>query len=180
MSLQTGAELARTTEIIVDPRSLSIVAIYVDGASLDVRPSVLHTADIRELGPIGCIVDDSSALMELDGLVRLEEIVNFNFKLFGMPVIDEDGRKLGKVEDITFESDGYTVQQLITHQSILSSLTNASHVIGRSQVVTITSEHIIVRSASIAHEISNSIQQGAAMMNPFKKPQTEHHSDESS
>ncbi len=177
MSLQTGTELAQTSEVIIDPRQLVIVALYVTGSLLDTEPAVLHTSDIRELGGMGCIVNDSSALMELEGLVRLEEIVNFKFDIFGMPVIDEHGKHLGKVDTITFEATTYTVQQIQTRRSLLSSLSHASHVINRSQIISVTNESIIVRSPSITESVGKAVQHSATMINPFKNPQTEHHKD---
>lgn len=147
MSLQTGGELARTSELIIDPRQLTIAAIYVVGKLLDHSPSILHTADIRELGPLGCIVNDSSALMPPDDLVRLQEIIDFDFRLIGIRVEDEDGRKLGKVQSATFEPTTYTIQQIITEQSWLQSIMESSHVIHRSQIIAVTNQKIVVHSA---------------------------------
>lgn len=177
MSLQTGAELAQTREAIVDPRQLAIVALYVDGPLLDHSPAVLHTADIRELSDIGCIVNDSVALMPLDGLVRLQEVVALGFTIFGIPVYDEAGHKLGKVEGITFEPTSYTIQQLLTRQSLLQSLSTAAHIIHRSQIVTVTNEYIVVRDATVTDRVSSRLQRGAELINPFKKPQAEHRKD---
>ena len=48
-SLQTGAELAKISLPIIDPRKLTIAAFYVNGSNLTHQMSVLHPSDIREI-----------------------------------------------------------------------------------------------------------------------------------
>jgi uncharacterized protein YrrD len=169
MSLQTGSELARTHEPIIDPRQLTIVAFYVDGRSLDEHPSVLHTSDIRELSDIGMIVDDSDALMSPDGLVRLQQIIDFHFELTGIKVVDEHGRKLGKVKDYVVEPATYTIQQLYTEQSLLRSLSTMSNVIHRSQIISVTNDRITVASPTVDAKVPAAASGPSDYINPFRK-----------
>ncbi len=174
MSLQTGAELARTTDPIVDPRKMTIVAFYVDGRLLEANPSILHVIDIRELSDIGMIIDDSDKLMSTDGLVRLQEIIDYDFELLGIQVVDEQNHKYGKVSDYAIDPDSYTVQQIYTEQSLIKSLSNVSNVIHRSQIVSVTNEKIVVKSPTVP---ADEVEEGAlahAFTNPFRaKPQGE-------
>lgn len=174
MSLQTGAELARVSEPIIDPRSLTIIAFYVEGSLLEVNPAVLHVSDIRELSDIGMIIDDSDKLMGTEGLVRLQEIMDFRFVLLGIKVEDEFGHKLGKVNDYSIEPGMYTVQQIYTEQNIIKSLSSASNVIHRSQIISVTNELIIVRSADVPAEAAAKHTIAHAFVNPFRpNPQQE-------
>lgn len=166
MSLQTGAEIARVGEPIIDPRQMIIVAFYVDGRMLDEHPSVLHVADIREYGDIGIIVDDSDKLMSPDGLVRLQQIIDFHFRLIGLRVVDELGHKLGKVKDFVVEPETYSIQQLFTEQSLLRSLTTMSNVIHRSQIISVTNELITVSSATVDEKTTK---KDSGFVNPFRK-----------
>lgn len=174
MSLQTGAELARVTDPIIDPRKMTIIAFYVEGKLLESNPSVLHVDDIRELSDIGIIIDDSDKLMGTDGLVRLQEIIDFHFALPGVQVVDERGRKLGKVSDYAIDPDTYIVQQIYTEQSLLKSLSSVSSIIHRSQIVSVTNEKIIVKSPTVpTHEIEEDVV-SKSFVNPFRsKPQHE-------
>lgn len=168
MSLQTGAELARTGEPIIDPRNLTIVAVYVSGPALETNPSVLHISDIREVSDIGYIVDDSNVLMSTEGLVRLEEIIGFDFMLIGSRVKDRHGTKLGKVIDYAYEPSSFTVQQLHTNQSLLRSLSNASNIISRQQIIAVTDKEIIVDVASIKDRIVENAHHAGNLVNPFR------------
>lgn len=174
MSLQTGAELARISEPIIDPRSMAIVAFYVRGNLVEQSPSVLHVSDIRELSDIGVIIDDSDKLMSTEGLVRLQEIIHFGFVLPGIKVADDRGQKLGRVNDYVVDPETYHIVQIYTEQSILRSLSNASNIIHRSQIVSVTNQLIVVKSSTIPMERSTAETVAEAFVNPFRTaPQRE-------
>lgn len=174
MSLQTGAELAHTTAPIIDPRQMAIVAFYVEGSMVDTRPSILHISDIRELSDIGMIINDSDNLMATDGLVRLQEIIDFEFELIGIKVVDEQGHKLGKVSDYAVDPDSYVIQQLYTEQGLIKSLSHISNVIHRSHIVSVTNHEIVVKSPTVPVEETEARTLAQAFVNPFRsKPQQE-------
>lgn len=169
MSLQTGMQLAETTAAIVDPRQLSIVAFYVDGPGLEESPSILHPADIRELSDIGMIVDSTEKLMSLDGLVRLQEIIEFEFELIGLKVIDEHKRKLGKVASYSVETTGYSIMQIYTEQSLIRSLSTMGNTIHREQIISVNNDVMVVQSPTVREEVANAAQQAKnAFVNPFR------------
>ena len=169
MSLQTGTQLAETTAAIVDPRQLSIVAFYVDGSGLEESPSILHPADIRELSDIGIIVDSTEKLMSLEGLVRLEEIIGFEFELIGLKVIDEHKRKLGKVASYSVETNGYTIMQIYTEQSLIRSLSTMGNTIHREQIVSVNNEVMVVQSPTVREGVAKAAQDASsAFVNPFR------------
>lgn len=163
MSLQSGSELGKIGQPIIDPRDLSIVAYYIAGPRIQTA-SVLHTDDIREFGPLGFIVDNADKIMALDeDLVRLQEIINFNFSLLDKSVIDDQKKKLGKVTDYTFEFDSFSIQKIHVSQSVLKNFSNSNLIIHRSQIIELTDKEVIVRSATIP--VSTGITQ---VLNPFR------------
>ena len=167
MSLQTGAQLAKTAQPIVDPRQLKIVAFYVDGPRLTEKNAVLHPEDIREFSDIGMIVDSEEQLMSTEGLVRLQEIINYGFELIGTRVEDEQGRKLGKVASYALDPESYYVQQLYTQPSLLKRVVSTALTIHRSQIVSITNERITVRSNTVEQSspVENVVKE---FVNPFR------------
>jgi uncharacterized protein YrrD len=169
MSLQTGTQLAQTTSAIVDPRQLTIVAFYVEGPGLEQSPSILHPSDIRELSDIGMIIDDADKLMGLDGLVRLEEVINFNFVLDGLKVIDEQGRKLGKVSGYSVDTSNYTIMQVYTERSIIRSFSTTGNTIHRTQIVSVSNDALIVQSPTVRDDAKQVAKDaGHAFVNPFR------------
>lgn len=169
MSLQTGTELAHTTRVVIDPRQLAIAAFYVEGTGLEVNPSILHPSDIREISDIGFIVDDATKLMSLEGLVRLEEIIGFEFELLGLKVVDEHGRKLGKVSGYGIDTDDFQVMQIYTEQSLLRSLSNMGNIIHRTQIVSVNNKVMVVQSPTMRDEVTQAAKDASqAFVNPFR------------
>lgn len=170
MSLQTGVELASVKEVLVDPRNLRILAYELDGRMLDTHPSFLLVDDIREFAPIGLIVDSSDEFVGPDDVIKLKEVYEFQFKLVGLDVVEQKGTKLGKVHSFNVDVGGFAVQQLIVKRPLLKSLSETQLIIHRSQIVEVTNEKVIVRTATPKEQtpVSETIRSYA---NPFRSSQ---------
>lgn len=166
MSLQNGSQLGLAQDPIIDPRKLQIVAYHANGPRIH-RASVIHTADIREFGPLGFIVNNADSIMDLDeDLVRLQEVINFHFTLLGKQVVDENKHKLGKVVEYTVDLESFLIQKIHVGQSLLKNITSSNLIINRTQVVELNDKFIMVRSGS-THDPVGLMQ----AMNPFRKNQ---------
>lgn len=176
MGLQTGGELARTSKAIIDPERLQIVAYEVTGPLLDVHPSLLRVADVREFSDIGLIIDSSDEFVSPSDIVKLNEIYTLHFELIGMPVIDKKRRKLGKVEGYTLETGAFVIQQLNVKRPFLKSLNDTELLIHRTQITEINNTEIIVQSETAPVEpVLHAVK--STYINPFRKnprPQAEH------
>ena len=173
MSLQTGSELARTARTIIDPRDLSVAAYELTGRLLDQTPSLLRINDIREIGPLGMIIDSSDEIVGIDDIIDLRRVYNFNFSLEGKIVIDESGKKIGKVSGYTLTTESFVIQQLQVKRSFFKSFGDTELLIHRSQVVKTSDTHITVKSATVSHKDPNALFNPDSYENPFrKKPRT--------
>ena len=176
MSLQTGTRLARTSTPLINPANLKIIAFKLDGPLLSEQPSFLRTADIREMSSVGMIIDSSDELIGLDDVIKIKQLHELNFSLIGMSVIDETGRKLGKVSNYTVDTSSFVIQQLDVQRGILRGLTETSILIHRSQITEINDNAIIVKTT--AKKLSPEPVMKATRnqyVNPFRSasPQTE-------
>lgn len=169
MSLQTGTPLAKTLSVIVDPRQLKIAALRVQGNRLSHSQSVLHPEDIREISDIGLIVDGDDSLMPLDDLVRLKEIIDFNFELLGIRVEDEKGHLLGHVKDFALDADSFFIQQLYTKPSLLKSIVSTGLTINRSQILSINNKRIVVKDQTVPAK-DERVELAQSFINPFRTP----------
>ncbi len=172
MSLQTGAELARTKRALIDPRDLTISAFELEGQLLTEHPSFLRVNDIREVSAVGMIIDDSDEIVGLDDVIKLKKLHDLNFELIGMPVVDQHRRKLGKVQDYTTESHGFVIQQIQVKRGMLRSITDTGLLIHRSQIVEINDHQIIVKSTG-KKQVVEPVQQATEKLeysNPFRQP----------
>lgn len=170
MSLQTGSELGRTIKPIINPRELSIVAFELHGINLDYDPSLLRINDIREIGPMGMIIDSSDELISVSDVIKIKEIYELNFELVGLKVIDDKKRNVGKVTGFTLDASSFFIQQLQVKRPLLKSFGDTEFLIHRSQVVKITDDYLIVKSPDIRHKEAVAEPTGQMFENPFRKP----------
>ena len=172
MSLQTSSKVAETSDPVINPHNLTIVAYEVDGDLLDERPSYLRIADIRELSDLGMIIDHSGELVGRSDVIKIKELLDLDFNLINMRVVDTRGKKLGKVIDYTIDTDSFTIQQLSVKAGLIGSLSSTGHMIHRSQITKITDTTIVVKSAEkrlTSLETTGGIHR--TYNNPFRKSQ---------
>lgn len=169
MSLQTGTELARTKDAIIDPHTLNILAYELEGSQLDQHPSLLRIADVRELGELGMIVDSSDEFIGVDDVLKIRDIYNLRFPLVGLAVYDDQKRKLGKVSSYTVEMGSFVIQQLNVKRPLLKSLSDTELLVHRSQIIEITDSKIVVKSPAetTGEPIATAVR---AYVNPFRQP----------
>lgn len=182
MSLQTGVQIAQTSRPIIDPRDLTIVAFYCEGPRLDVNPAILHIEDIREFSNLGFIVDSAQVIMSPNDLVRLQQVIGFNFALDDKLVVDDAGRKIGKVSNYSLDSRSFYIMQIYAQPTIWSAWNTAEVVISRQQIIQIDDAKIIVKSPTIPKKATASRQQ--LVQNPFSnhspQPEATHAAQEKS
>lgn len=170
MSLQTGTRLAVTGKPIIDPGALKIVAYEIEGPLLNQAPSFLRTADIREFGRLGMIIDSVDEIVSLDDVIEIDRLYSLGFPLIGMQVVDDRRRKLGKVTDYTLETDGFIVQQLNIRRGFFQSFNDTGLLVHRGQIVEINDSEIVVKSADT--KVVDPVMQAfrGDFVNPFRKP----------
>ncbi len=171
MGLQTGTELAKISSAIINPHDLSIIAYEVTGANLDHHPSLLRTADIREVSDIGMIIDSNDEFIEVNDVIKIKDIYELHFQLIDKHVIDEKQNKIGKVTDYTLEVDGFVIQQLNIKRPLLKSFSDAELLVHRSQIIEINDTTIVIKSG--AENARPVMRTAGAYVNPFRQNPTQ-------
>lgn len=178
MSLQTGSELAKIARPIINPSNLSIVAFELQGPLLDTGPVLLRIEDIREMGPIGAIVDSVDELLAVDDVIKLKEIYDIQFELLGKPVIDQRKSKIGTIIGYSIDSSSLVIQQLRVRRPLLKSFNDSELLIHRSKVTKTTDRLIVIKSETAASKKKQLTSRTdiISFENPFRKntePSTE-------
>lgn len=146
-SVQATHQVGQVIEPIVDPRDLSIMALRVVSPNLGQR--VLFTSDIRTVGTNGLIIDHDEQLMEVEGLVRLDEVIKLDFQPLGKRVETEEGQKLGTVGRWAFDSLSWKITKLHVTPTVGKSLGSSGYIIDRQQIVKVTDNRIVVKSTAV-------------------------------
>ena len=130
MSLQTGSQLARTGEAIIDPSNLQVLAYKLKANTFLNKEMLIRIADIRELSRVGFIVDSGEDFILPDDVFKIKEIIDLDFNLF----------------DYTISLSNFSVQQLIVKRPFMKSFNDPTLTIHRSQIVEINDNKIIIHS----------------------------------
>lgn len=173
LSLHVGGMIARTNEIIIDPNELKVVAFHLEGPQVGNGEvgDYLQENRVREYSSMGMVVDSVDDFVDGNEVVNLQKILGLGFSLVGMKVVTRKGTKLGKVSDYTINTDGFMVQQLIVQRPIMKAFLDPELVIGRSEVVEITDDAIIVRDEESKIRANATKEDFVPnFVNPFREP----------
>lgn len=179
MSLHVGGRVADTSEAIVDPEDLRVIAYTLDGPLVKKDPEVgdiLSTDDIREVGDSGLIVDSTDRFVERGDVVRFDEVMDLRFNLIGLKVVTQDGKKIGKVSDYTLDSSTFMIYQLIVQRPFMSSLIDPELTINRSQIVEIDDYKVTIKHDKAQIKVPKEKKEQDKeefvpnFTNPFRKP----------
>lgn len=169
LSLHLGGKVGTAKRAIINPRNLKVVAYEVERSTRD--ESLLLTESIRELGSLGMIIDDDDEFIQPGDVIRLDEIRSLNFQLIGLDVLDEDKKKIGRVNGYTLETDLFEVRQISVNPSLLRRLSTTELLINRSQITEVNNRYIIIRSPKVQQDLPTASQERGAFVNPFRQAQ---------
>ena len=174
LSVHVAGEIAVTTEPVIDPDKLRIVAFRVDGPLVGVEENgdILRVQDIREYSSLGMVVDSISEFVSAGDVVALDKVLEINFELPGLKVETKKGTRLGKVSGYTVNTENYAIQQLTVQRPMLKSFTDPELIVGRSEVIEVTDDKIIVKDEE-AKIRENAMRKDFIpnFVNPFREPQ---------
>lgn len=150
VGLQTGQEVGTVMRPLVRADSLDIPALYckIHGGRPEKRYVILMR-DIRQHANDCVIVDSHEDIEEAGEIVRLQQAINNDYDPINKLVVNEDGTRLGRVEDYTLNIGSHRIQKLYVHQPFWRSILFHNLVIDRSQIIDINTKQITVRDASI-------------------------------
>ena len=178
LSLHVGGEIARTKRAIIDPEDLRILAYTVGGPAIDSDPEagdILDLSDVREISDIGFVIDSVDNLTTRNEVIKLDEIMALDFDLIGLKVVDQKGKKMGKVVDYTVDSGSFMVYQLIVQRPLMSSFIDPQLTINRSQIVEIDDFKVVIKHSTSKVKVPKKTEVPEEefvpnFVNPFKKP----------
>lgn len=173
MSLQTGTPIAHTARAIIDPQRFQVKAYQVTGKMLEApSDSFLLINDIREISPLGLIIDSSQELVASQDVLELQNLLDYHFELLKLKVFDQAGHKIGSVEDYSLETASFTIQQLVVKRPWSKSFFDPELLIHRSQIVEIDNQKIIIQQESEQPKARAKLEtpvEELGFVNPFRK-----------
>lgn len=174
LSLHTSMPIGQLAEPVINPYDLKIVAFKLTGPRLDnPNDSYLLVQDIREISPIGFIVNSSDEIVSPADVIKLKEVIELGFTLPGVKVISKTGAKLGKVASYTLDLSTMIIEQILVERPFFKALVDPELIIHRSKIIEITNEQITVKAEKekpkARQSVKAKIEPVGEFVNPFRK-----------
>lgn len=136
---QEGTVLGKIREAIIEPDKGKIAAYRLANGKFIV------TVDVLSYLKDGVVVQSADAMQPDQDLARVKTLLKKNVPLLKLPVITDRGRKLGRISDCLFETDGHFIAKLHIRPPLWQRLFEAELIIPREQIVRITPREVVVR-----------------------------------
>jgi len=149
LSLQNAETITRVTGLIMEIKSLEIVAFSCEPVRDIGKHPVLLLRDIRQVAIDCLLVNTAEDLVEADDIVRLAPLLKRGFNPKGLKVVTDHKRKVGTVEDFTVNLQTFHLQKIYVRQSMVRSWVGASLIIDRSQILEVSEREFTVRDVTI-------------------------------
>lgn len=143
-SLHTGRSVAQVVDLVIDPNNLNVAALVCFSRAQDDNLYLLPT-DIHEFSSGGISVQNEDALTSAEDLVKLQDLMQINFKLVGKKVLTDTKRKVGVVAEYVVDDESMKILKIHVRPPITKMINNSDRIIGRSQIIEVNDEEIIVR-----------------------------------
>lgn len=148
LSLRSSSKIATISKLIINPYDLTIQALKLTGRQLDnPKDSYLLPEDIREISPLGIIVNDSEDIVSSTDVIRLQKTLDLQFELIGLPVIDKQQRKVGKVINYNIVAENMMIYQLVVQRPMFKDFFDPELLIHRSQIAELSHDKVIIKNS---------------------------------
>ena len=145
LSLRSGASIAKTQHIIINPDNLKILGFEVSNYTV-AGDHVLPVSEVREIISKGLVVNDHESITPENDMVRIKDIINQKFEVLGKKVVAENGVKIGKVVDFCFDPASFFIVQLFVSPSLLKGINASQRIIKRDDIVELTDKTIVIKN----------------------------------
>lgn len=136
---KTPFQVGRMLELVTDPENGSLIALITTGrqaiAPIDLCPFEFGRFQVRE----------ADVLLEADELIRLQTIPKEKRRLFGKKVITKSGEKLGRVYDLAYDMETFSLLEFLVCRKILFLWTLQKRILSFKDIIEITEKTIIVK-----------------------------------
>jgi len=104
MTYDTGKEIEKVQDILFDHVSNQVIALTVDKGSWRKNTRVLSWGGVRAIGDDAVIATSEDAVKDSDDLTEAKRILELDQAVVGKQLMTTDGRELGKIAGVYFNS----------------------------------------------------------------------------
>lgn len=123
LDLETGAVLGRVLDLVFNPAKQKLMAFVLNRGNMLMQAQVLVPTDIVEYGPKMILARNRAAIIHPKEVVGLPELMKKSFSIIGLIAETENGKTLGKIDNLDIDTVGSYIQRYHISPSLVAGLT---------------------------------------------------------
>jgi len=138
ISMKENKEIGQVKDIIYDPKKNKVIGLLVSEGDVLTEPKLIPFSEIKEMAKETILVKSSQSLKQSSKVVKpISTSDHADAYLRGTIIITEEGKELGKENDIIFDTKSGQVQQFEVRQGNITHRVKIANIITSSETATI-------------------------------------------
>ncbi len=140
--------LGHADDFIIDPDTGKVagISVKIPGKKEEM---FVNSSSVSGVGTIFLMIESINSLGEKDEIIRLKEILDKDIHIISADVIDEDGRRLGRVRDYSINLKTMRLERLYLTSYIFLKILSRDLMITESDIIKIEKNIIIVKGGRV-------------------------------
>lgn len=147
MTIAQGKKLSTIEDVIYDPQQNRVKALLVDKGGWFADAKIILIHDATSIGEDAVMIEDENKIKKAeevkDGVAAVAKDDNYLTKT---KVIAEDGKELGKVSDIYFDTNTGDVEEFEVSQGFMKNMQSGKKKFKVAEIVSVGKDATIVKS----------------------------------
>lgn len=128
VSLHTGEKIGSVSDVLIDPETLRVAALVISKGGLFNRETMkIPATEVQLWGKDVILVRQLSSQGE-EGIQVQDHWVQLSDQIRGRYVVSKDGRRVGKIEDVTIDQGGRLIGYNLSQVFIDGPLSRKKHI----------------------------------------------------
>lgn len=145
---QERAIVGQVSRVLIDPDDGAFVGLVVAPVHQK-QETYIPTTEIKGFGRGLVMVEDLRSLSEEEDVILIKKVLDGEPQIIGAPVFDEDGTRLGKVNDATIDVRVGVLKKLYVNPPLLAGILGDQKIIDAKQIVKIEKKRITVQGTRV-------------------------------
>lgn len=134
-------------EIIISPDNGKVLGFKVLKNKIKGR-TILASSDILEIDLSRVVIADLNSLSRPEEVIRIHQVLSSHIHWMGLGVETETGKKIGKLEDISFERNSFAIKNIYVAGSLLKS--NFLHtIIPATKIIKVLPKKLVIEDTHL-------------------------------
>jgi uncharacterized protein YrrD len=147
ITIDNGQEIGKVNDIIYDPTVNKITAFLVDKGGIFSDAKIILMDSIQSIGEDAVLVPSSDVIKKVSDInqEKISNIANGDNYLTKTKVVTENGKEIGSINDLYFNSDNGNVEEFQVSDGLIQNIKSGTRRVKVTDIVTIGKDATIVK-----------------------------------